>query len=392
MIRTIIQAAMAVTFTLTAASTAQAADKIKIGLMTTLSGPLAVIGTEIQDGFNLGIKHSGGKLGGLSVELLIADDQLNPETGRQTAERFIQSEKVDVMTGVVGSNVLLPILPRILRNDTIYISANSGPADYAGAKCNKNFFSIAYQNEDISQAMGIYAMSQDFNRVALITPNYPGGREIIHGFKTKYNGKIVDEIYTKLGQTDFASELSTLRNAKPDAIFFFLPGGMGVNFIKQFAASGMAGKVTLLAPGPSSDIDTINAVGEQMVGLLNTSQWAADLDNDANKKFVADYEKDYGRIPTLYAAQGYDVARLLDSAIRTVGGNLENKDALRAAIHKAEFQSVRGKFRFNNNNYPIQNIYIREVVKNKKGQLMNKLVGKTLEDHSDRFAAECSMG
>lgn len=391
MIRKKILSAMAVTFILAASSTAQATDEIKIGLLTTLSGPVAALGTDIRDGFILGIKHSDGKLGGLDVKLLIADDQLNPETGRQSAERFIRQEKVDVMTGVAGSNVLLPILPMVLRSNTIYLSPNTGPAEYAGAKCNKNFFAVAWQNEDIPQAMGRYAMSQNYHRIALITSNYPGGRETINGFKTQYKGKIVEEIYTKLGQVDFASELSTIRAAKPDAIFFFLSGGMGVNFIKQFEASGMKGHVALLTPGYSADVDTINAVGDVMVGIRNASQWAIDLDNKANKRFVRDFTQTYGRAPTMYASQGYDVARLLDSAVRAVNGNIKDKAALSAAIHKANFQSVRGKFRFNNNNYPIQNIYIREVVKDEKGHLASKLAGTILEDHADRFASECPM-
>lgn len=373
------------------AGVAFAAEKVKVGLLTTLSGPNAVLGEEVRDGFNLGVKHSDGKLGGLDTEVIVADDQLNPETGRQTVDRFIRRDKIDFMTGVIASNVLLPILPRVLASDTIYLSSNTGPADYAGAKCNKNFFAVAWQNEDIPEGMGVYAKSKNYQRVAVIAPNFPGGRESIAGFKRGYQGDVVEEVWTKLGQVDFASELSTIRASKPDAVFFFLSGGMGVNFIKQFASSGMAGDVALLAPGFSADIDTINAVGEQMVGLHNTSQWAADLDNDANKKFVADYVQTYGRVPTMYASQGYDVARLLDSAIRAVGGNLKDKDALRAAIHKAEFQSVRGKFRFNHNNFPIQDIYLREVVKESGGKLADKSVSTVMRDHADSFATECKM-
>lgn len=376
---------------LLATSASYADDKIKVGLLTTLSGPNAVLGAEVRDGFNLGIQHGGGKLGGHDVEVLIADDQLNPETGRQTADRFIRREKVDFMTGVIASNVLLPILPSVLGSDTIYLSPNTGPADYAGAKCNKNFFAVAWQNEDIPEGMGVYASSEGHKRVALIAPNFPGGRESIAGFKRGYKGEIVEEIYTKLGQVDFASELSTLRASRPDAIFFFLSGGMGVNFIKQFAASGMADDVALLAPGFSSDMDTINAVGDLVLGLRNTSQWAADLDNEANKRFVQDFMKTYGRVPTMYASQGYDTARLLDSAVRAVDGKLGDKDALRAAIHEADFESVRGKFRFNKNNFPIQDIYLREVVKNEDGELANKFVATIMRDHSDPFVAECPI-
>lgn len=372
-------------------SAAHAASSIKIGFLTTLSGPGAVIGQEMKDGFALGIKHSGDKLGGLPVDLQIADDQQSPDTGRQTVERFLKRDKVDVMTGVVFSNVLLPILPTVLASETVYVSANTGPADYAGAKCNRNFFSVASQNEDIPQAVGKFAVEKNYKRIALIAPNYPGGRELINGFKRQYKGNIVEELYSRLGQLDFAAELATIRAAKPDAIFFFLPGGMGVNFIKQFEASGMAKQVDLLAPGFSADEDTIKAVGDAIVGVYNGSHWSADMTNAANEKFVVDFVKTYGRMPTLYAAQAYDAALLIDGAVASVGGRVEDRDAFRAALRKANFKSVRGNFRFNNNQYPVHNLYLRVVQKGANGKIANKLVSTVLADHSDSFAASCPM-
>ena len=338
-----LMAATLLTGAILALPAAHAASNLKIGFLTTLSGPGAVIGQEMRDGFNLGIKHSGNKLGGLPVELQIVDDQQSPDTGRQAVERFMKRDKVDIVTGVVFSNVLLPILPAIMANETVYISTNTGPADYAGAKCNRNFFAVATQNEDLPQAVGKFATDRKYQRVALIAPNYPGGRELINGFKRQFKGNIVDETYTRLGQLDFAAELAQIRAAKPDAIYFFLPGGMGVNFIKQFQASGIQ-QVDLLAPGFSADEDTISAVGEALVGVYNGSQWASDLQNAANEKFVADFQKTYGRRPTLYAAQSYDAALLIDSAVAEIGGKVEDRDALRAALRKANFKSVRGSF------------------------------------------------
>lgn len=374
-----------------AASTAQAADAIKIGFLTTLSGPGAVIGNEVRDGFNLGIKNSGDKLGGLPVQMEIIDDQQKPESGLQAVDRFIKRDKVDLVTGVVFSNVLLPLLPGILASDTIYLSPNTGPSDYAGAKCNRNFFAVAWHNEDIPQAVGKYATDRKFARVALIAPNYPGGRESLAGFKRQYKGEIVEELYTKMGQLDYAPELATMRAAKPDAVFFFLPGGMGVNFIKQFGASGLSKQVALLAPGFSGDEDTIGAIGEPIVGLYNASQWAADLPNPANQKFVADFRKAYGRAPTLYASQAYDTAMLIDSAVRAVGGKVEDKDALRKALRTADFASVRGPFKFNTNQFPIHNLYMRVVEKDAQGKFANKLVGTIMTDHADPFVGECAM-
>ncbi|QDF96261.1 ABC transporter substrate-binding protein [Azoarcus sp. DD4] len=368
-----------------------AADEIKIGFMTTLSGPGAAIGTEVRDGFQLALKHTGEKFGGLPVKMDVVDDQQNPQTGRQTVERFLKRDKVDLVTGGVFSNVVLPVLPSILQADTVYLSTNTGPRDYAADKCDPNFFALAWQNEDIPAAMGKFANDMGYKKVAMIAPNYPGGRESLDGFKHLYKGEVVEEIYTKLGQLDYAAELATIRVAKPDAVFFFLPGGMGVNFIKQFDGAGLNKTMPLLAPGFSADEDTIKAVGESIAGLYNASQWAADLDNAANKRFVADFVKAYGRIPTMYAAQAYDTAMLIDSAVKKVGGKVEDKAAFRKALRAADFQSVRGGFRFNTNQYPIQDIYMRSVIRNQQGQTTNKTVGVVIKDHADRFAAECKM-
>lgn len=368
-----------------------AADKLKIGFLTTLSGPGGALGAEVRDGFQLGIAHRGQKLGGLPVELSVVDDQQNPQTGRQSVERFLKRDKVDLITGVVFSNVLLPVLPEILKSDTPYLSTNTGPRDYAGEKCHPNFFAMAWQNEDIPSAMGKFATEKAYKRVAMIAPNYPGGRESLDGFKRLYKGEVVEEIYTKLGQLDYAAELATLRLAKPDAVFFFLPGGMGVNFIKQFDGAGLNRQMALLAPGFSADEDTIKAVGESIAGVFNASQWAADLDNAPNKRFVTDFVKTYGRTPTMYAAQAYDTALLIDSAVRKVGGKIEDAPALRAALKAADFSSIRGSFRFNNNQFPIQNLYMREVVKDASGKVVNRTVGTVLSAHADPFAVQCPM-
>lgn len=371
---------------------AYAADSIKVGFLSTLSGPGGALGIDIRDGFQLALKHAGGKLGELETEVIVVDDQQKADVGRQATDRLIKRDHVDVMTGMVFSNVLLPLMPSILSSDTIYISTNTGPADYAGKNCNKNFFVASWQNEDIPAAMGKYVTEQKHKSVFLIAPNYPGGHESIGGFKRLYKGKIADEVYVKLGQLDFSAELAQARASGADSVFFFLPGGMGISFIKQLESSGLAKSMKIYMPGFSGDQDTIKAVGDPMLGTFNSSQWSPDLDNPQNKKFVADFEKEYGRIPTLYASQGYDAAMLLDGAVRDVKGKIEDKDAFRQAIKAANFKSVRGDFKFNTNQYPIQDYYLREVVKDDQGRITNKTVSTILEDYHDPFAAECKMG
>lgn len=373
------------------ASNALANEELKIGLLSTLSGPGAALGNEIKDGFELALEKNNNQLGGVSTKLIVADDQQKADEGRQAAERLLRRDKVDLMTGMVFSNVLLPVMPRILNSDTIYVSTNTGPADYAGAKCHPNFFTVSWQNEDIPSAMGQYVTDKNHKSVFLIAPNYPGGKESIDGFKRYFKGDVADEVYVKLGQLDFAAEVAQIRASGADAVFFFLPGGMGVSFIKQLVSSGLNKQLAIYTPGFSADQDTIKAVGDPMLGMMNASQWSPDLDNAANNEFVTLFKEKYGRIPSMYAAQGYDAARLIDSAIKNINGDYKDNEKLRAEIKKANFDSVRGDFSFNNNNYPIQNYYMREVYKNENGEMTNRVLETIFEKYEDPFSGQCGL-
>lgn len=373
------------------AGAAQAADTVKVGLLTTLSGPGAALGIDIRDGFELAVKQAGGTLGGLKADVIVADDQLSPDAAKQTADRLLKRDRVDFMTGIVFSNIMLAVGQPVFQSRTFYISANAGPSQYAGAQCNPYFFSASYQNDTMDEAAGKVVQDRGFKKVALIAPNYPAGKDHLAGFKRFYKGEIVMEDYTQLNQLDYGAELSKLRASQADAVFIFLPGGLGVNFIKQFVGAGLNRNMKLFAPGFSGDEDVIRAVGEPMLGLFNTSQWAHDMDNAANKRFVADFEKAYGRLPTMYASQGYDAARLIDGAVRKVNGKLKDKDALRKALESAPFESVRGAFKFDANHYPIQDYYLREVVKDAQGRVTNRLVERVLENHADAYVGACKM-
>jgi branched-chain amino acid transport system substrate-binding protein len=373
------------------AGSALAADTVKVGMLSTLSGPGAGLGVDIRDGFNLALKHSGGKLGGLPAEVIVADDQASPDAAKQTADRLVKRDKVDFMTGVVFSNVMLAVGKPIFDSKTFYISANAGPSQYAGAQCSPYFFNIAWQNDNLHEAVGKTVQDKGFKKVALLAPNYPAGKDALTGFKRFYKGEIVSEAYTPLNQLDYGSELSKMRASGADAVYIFLPGGLGVNFIKQFVGAGLSKNMTLFGPGFSADEDVIRAVGDPMLGMFNTSQWAHDMDNAVNKRFVADFQKDYGRLPTLYASQGYDAARLMDAAVRDVKGNLSDKAALRKAIAAAKFDSVRGAFKFNSNGYPIQDYYLRVITKDAQGRITNRTLGTVFKNHADAYVGECKM-
>ena len=370
---------------------AHAADKVKVGFVSTLSGPGGVLGVAIRDGFQLGIEHAGGKLGGLPVEVLIEDDQQKPDVAKQLAEKLIKREKVDFMTGMVFQNILQAAQATVLGAETYYVSPNTGPSDLAGAGCNPYFFAVSWVSDSYSEATGKYMTDKGYKNVFTVALNYPGGKEVVNGFKRYYKGNLAGELYTKVAQLDFAVEISQIRAAKPDAVFFFLPGGMGVNFIKQWHQAGMNKEFPLFGTGWSFDQDTLAAVGEPTLGALNTSHWNLDLDNAANKKFVADFEKKYGRLPNEFAAQGYDAAMLLDAAVRDVKGKIEDKAALRKALEAANFKSVRGALKFNKNHFPIQNYYLRQVVKDDKGRFVNKTVGTVFTDHQDAYVSACNM-
>jgi branched-chain amino acid transport system substrate-binding protein len=371
--------------------TAQAADKVKVGFISTLSGPNAAIGIDIRDAFQLAIKLNGGKLGGLPAEVLVGDDQLKPENAKQLAERYLQREKVDFITGIVFSNVVLAVAPDAIAAKTFFISPNAGPAQYTGAQCNPFFFAASWPSEAYSEAAGQYVTSKGLKNVVFLAPNYVGGHDAATGFKRYYKGKLQEEMYTKLGQLDYAAELSQIRAAKPEALYVFLPGGMGVNFIKQFVAAGLSKDMQLIVPLWGSDQDIIRAVGDPMLGLFSVSHWSIDFDNSANKRFVAEFEKEYKRLPTGYAASAYDTAMLIDSAVRRVKGRIEDKDALRAALRTADFKSVRGDFKFGPNQFPVQNYYLQLVGKGADGRIVHKTMGTVLKARGDAYVQDCKM-
>ncbi|RUM40727.1 MAG: ABC transporter substrate-binding protein [Desulfobulbus sp.] len=361
---------------------------VKIGMITTLSTKAGYLGEEIRDGFRLAMDQDGGKLGGVPVELLVGDDGRKPEKGRQIAKRFIERDHAQILTGIAFSNVAMAVVPKIVKQDIFYISPLSGVSFFAGKGCDKNFFNVAWQTDNLSEAIGQYATEQGYAKVYILAPNYIAGKDNVAGFKRFYKGNIAAEVYTSLGQADYAAEIAALRAAKPDAVYFFLPGGMGINFLKQYAQAGLTGKIPLMGPA-ATDERLLKAVGKAAEGVINSSQWSADFATPANTAFVAAFQKKYGRMPTLFASQGYDAARLIGSALQAVGGDVSKKDAFRAALEKADFTSVRGAFRFGPNNFPIQDFYVRQVVKKEDGTFTNKLLKKVFNDHQDAYVGQC---
>ena len=368
-----------------------AAEKIKVGFLSTLSGPGAVLGTSILDGFNLALKKNGGKLGGIPVEMIVQDDQGKPDVAHGLGEKLIKKEKVDFVTGVVFQNILAAVEKDAFASETFLISPNTGPSYLAGESCNPYFFTVSWISDSYSEATGQYLTQKGYKNTYVVAPNYPGGKDVVAGFKRFYKGKIAEEAYIKMGELNFAAELAQIRAAKPDSVFFFLPGGMGINFLKQWNQSGLNGQIPLFATGWNFDQDTLTALGESTVGAQHAAHWNGDFDNQQSKQFVADFEKEYKRLPSIYASQGYDTAMLIDAAVRDVKGKVDNKTALRQALEAANFKSVRGDFKFNKNHFPIQTYYAQMVVKDDRGRIVNKTTGPIFENHPDAYVAACKM-
>ena len=368
----------------------QAQDKLKIGIIATLSGPPAVLGQQLRNGFNLALKTLDGKLGGREAEVLVADDELKPDLAVTKVRAFVERDKVDFVVGPIFSNILAAIMKPVTEGAAILISANAGTSNFAGKECNPNFFVTSYQNDQVFAVSGKHAQDSGIKKVLLMAPNYQAGKDALAGFKAFFRGEIADEVYVPLNQLDFSAELAKIAAAKPDAIYAFLPGGMGVNFVKQFRQAGLADHITFLSAF-TVDESTLPAQQDAALGFFGAANWAPDLDNPQNKAFVASYEKEFGAVPATYAFQSYDAALLIDSAVRQVQGNLANRDALRAAMMKADFKSLRGGFRFNTNHYPIQDFYLVKVAKRPDGKFETQIVKKVFENYADPHAKDCAM-
>ncbi len=368
------------------------AASIKVGIANDISGPFSAIGAEARDGFNLAIKQLDGKLGGLEAEFLQTDMEGSPDQARQLVNRYIKRDKIDFFTGPIGSNVALAVGPALFKAKVPYLSNNPGPSQFAGKSCNPYWFGVSYQNDVFHESAGMLAAERDYENMLIMAPDYPGGRDGLTGFKRGYGKDVSEEIYTSLGQIDYAAEIAQIRAAKPDAVYIFLPAAMGINFIKQFESSGLFDDIDLIGPGFSGDEDVIMAVGEPMLGMFNTSQWAHDLDLPENKAFVKAFREAYdGRYPSLYAAQAYDVIMAIDAAVEQVDGKVDDKEAVLAALKSADFNSVRGEFSYGKNQFPIQSYYARQIVKDDEGRVTNKLIGEVIADYQDSYVDDCPM-
>jgi branched-chain amino acid transport system substrate-binding protein len=370
------------------ANAVAAQDKIRIGLIYTLSGAPSTLGQQSKNGFELALKNLGGKMGGKDVELFVADDELKPDVAIQKVRGMLERDRVDFVVGPIFSNILVAIHKPVIDAGKILISTNAGTSNFAGAGCNANFFVTSYQNDQIFEAVGAASNKLGYKRVYILVPNYPAGKDAIAGFKRTYKGEIIEESLLPLNTTDFGPEVSKISASKADALFTFMPGGLGINLLNTFIQAGLKGKLPIVSTF-TADEATLPVLKDNAVGVYGVLTWAPNMDNPANKKFVSEYEAAYNAMPASYAMQAYDAAMLINSAVGAVKGNLADQNAVRAALKKAAFTSVRGPFKFNINGYPIEDFYLTKVAKRPDGKYETQIVEKIFSNHADGYAKDC---
>lgn len=366
-------------------------EKIKIGFITTFTTGAGMIGQDMRDAVNLALDHMNNKMAGLEVEVIFEDDALKPEIGKQKTEKLVLKDKVNFVSGYIWSHVLLASYKTVVDNDIFLVGSNAGPSQLAGKLCHENFFSTSWQNDQTPMAMGEVLNQRGIKSLYVMVPNYAAGKNMAAGVERTYRGLVVKKELTKFpGQLDFSAELAKVRSTKPDALFVFYPGKHGTQFFKQYQQSGLQGKIPLYSV---FTVDAINLklLKDQAIGSLMTQFWAPDLEFPANKKFVSGFKVKYGRYPSFYAAQAYDSIRLIQSAVKAVDGNLDDRVGIRSSMRKANFPSVRGPYKYGNNHFPIQNFYLTQIVTDSSGIETPTIVSKVFQEHQDTYAKQCEM-
>ena len=374
-----------------AVTPALAQQKLKIGFITTLSGPAGVIGKHMKDSVEVALDHLGRKVGGLETEVVFGDDQFKPDVGLQVAEEMMKKNNVDIMSGIIWSNVMMAVQPAVNKSGRIMVGTNAGASPLAGKACNELYFSTSWNNDQTPEAMGKFMQEQGINDVYVMAPNYQAGKDMVAGFKRYYKGRIVEEVFTRVGQPDYQAELSQLRAKNPKAVFVFYPGGMGIQFLKQWSEGGFRGQFPLYSVF-TVDETTIPAIKHAALGQYETKFWSPDIKIPASQKYVADFQKKFGYTPSFYGAQSYDGILLIDSAVRAVKGNVKDTKGMVMAMRKANYNSIRGKFTFNSNHHPIQDFYLLKAVAGPAGKdPVMEIQRKVFENHKDSYYKDCKM-
>jgi branched-chain amino acid transport system substrate-binding protein len=383
--------AVAATFALALPQPAAAQQKqLKIGFITTLSGPQGIIGRHMRDSVEIALDHLNRRVGGLETEVIFGDDQFRPDVGVQEAERMLRRENVDIMAGIIWSNVMMAVVPVVTGAGKVMVGTNAGASPLAGSQCHPQYFSTSWNNDQSPQALGQFLTDSKVDELYILAPNYQAGKDMVAGLKRTYKGKIIEELYTKMGQLDYQAEITALRARNPKAVFIFYPGGMGVQFVRQYVQAGMRDRIPLYSVF-TVDETSIPALKDAAIGQYEARFWTPTLDVPASKRYVADFRKKFGYTPSYYGAQSYDGIMLIDAAVRATKGNVKDTKALVMAMRKAKFDSIRGPFEWNVNQHPIQDFYVLRGEKGGPDGVQMRIVQKVLENHKDAYYQDCKM-
>lgn len=385
----ILAAALASSVAITAPASAQ--SELKIGYITTLTGGAAFLGKAQLNGFLLGLEHqgwkkNGDKFGGVPMQLITGDDQLRPSIGLDVARKMIQSDNVDIIAGIIWSNILMTVQRPVIAAKKILISTNAGAAPMAGRRCSPYFISTSFQNDEAAEAMGLLMNKEGIKNAYLMAPNYQAGKDNLAGFRKNFKGKIVGQTLFQINQKDFQAELARVRAVKPQAVFAFAPGGMGIALVKQWAASGLS-KTTKLYTAYAIDNLTMRAIGKAAVGTYHTNFWGADLQTPRNEKFVKAWMAKYKSVPSMFSPAAYDAAILIADGLRATKGNFKDHLALAKAMRKNGLRSVRGDLKYNVNGFLMQPYYKRTVeILNGKPVIVT---GEVVRNTKDSYWQKC---
>ena len=365
------------------------AKDLKIGLLITTSGPGAVLGAETKRGWDLAMEHVGGKIGGLDTKIIIGDDQVRPNVAITEVDKLINLHNVDIVSGVLWSHVLMAIHRPVLNSGRILLVTNAGASPLAGRNCHPLYITTSWQNDQFTDATAAAMNQAKVEETFVVVPNYRAGKDLLKRFPKKFKGRVVGSILFPLGQTDFQAELSQIRAQKPKNVMVFAPGGSAIAFFKQWQALKLSKQMNLYAIN-MVDAMSLPAIGKAAIGTWYVSPWNHVYDSPANKRFVSDFKKKHGRLPTQYAAQAYDAVVLLDAAIKARKGDISNRSALVKAMTHAKVSTTRN-LKYNVNHFPIQNFYKLRIVAGPSGHPEIKAAGIAVANMKDDFVDQCRM-
>ncbi|CAA7617917.1 ABC transporter substrate-binding protein [Magnetospirillum sp. SS-4] len=373
------------------ASTAAGNPTIVVGVIATLSGPGAMAGQDSLDGFTTALRQMGGRFANQEVRVVPVDDRGSPDVAMQVTRRLLEREKVDFILTAVSQASMAAIVKPLNESRTFILNLDAYPDGLFGARCSASLFGLGTPPDAVSEAAGMHFANEKYRRLVVIGHDTRQTDMAVAALRRTWGGEDVTVLKARHGAATFAPEIRRIRELAPDAVYTLLSGGMGLALVRDYAAAGLKADIPLLGVWSNFERPHLTAMDDQGLDLLNVAPWSPDLDSPLNKRMISDFELEYGRPATSWVAQGYDSALLLEAAMKVTAGRTSDREAVRNALRRAEFASVRGGFRFETNHAPVINLYLRRVARDAKGRLTEETRGVLAREWRGRDAAHCPM-